>query len=394
VRDGLEDGRVLTLSELGRGQREAGQLAEGLATLRQAVLLARRQMAAQPHGREHHSDLGQALNEYGLALGRANRPQEAELAFRESIRLRQWQIAAEGGQPRDRSLLGGVLNNLAILLLQRRRPGEARRLLERAVTEQKAALTDWPADPRAVRFLSNHYDHLRKAWESLGQPLRAAAVLAEGAAELAGRESVLGVHPGAARGAWESARARPGDWQAAWRAARLAAGCLDAVARDARLDERARVALAQRYGTLVRALVCLAERRCPNSASALNNLAWELATVAEKPARDPARAVALAQRGVALAPKDGGGWNTLGVAFCRAGRWQEATEALGRSVQLRQGGDAFDWFFLAEANHHLGKAREAKDWFDRAVRWTEAHRPRDEELKRFRTEAEAALGVR
>jgi hypothetical protein len=30
-------------------------------------------------------------------------------------------------------------------------------------------------------------------------------------------------------------------------------------------------------------------------------------------------------------------------------------------------------------------------WFDRAVEWTDAHKPHDDELRRFRAEAEALL---
>jgi tetratricopeptide (TPR) repeat protein len=177
-------------------------------------------------------------------------------------------------------------------------------------------------------------------------------------------------------------------------AARLAARCLAVAAKDGNLAQEQRQALAQRYTTLTRALIRAAVRRCPNEAQALNALAWDLATATEGPARDPAQALALARRCVALTPKDGTHWNTLGVACCRARRWKEAVEALTRSVELRQGGDAFDWFFLATAHHHLGNAREARAWYDRAVKWTQTNRPEDEELKRFRAEAAAALGVR
>jgi hypothetical protein len=38
----------------------------------------------------------------------------------------------------------------------------------------------------------------------------------------------------------------------------------------------------------------------------------------------------------------------------------------------------------------VGKAVEARKWFDRAVAWTQEHAPDDEELKRFRAEAEVA----
>jgi tetratricopeptide (TPR) repeat protein len=162
---------------------------------------------------------------------------------------------------------------------------------------------------------------------------------------------------------------------------------------EGRLDQPARAALAQRYATLTRALLAEAQRRCGDRAQALNDLAWELATAPPGSARDPKRAAALARRAVGLTPEDGGAWNTLGVALCAAGCWKEAALALGRSVRLRKGGDAFDWFPLAVAEHHLGNAKQARDWFDRAVRWTQANRPGDQQLKRFRDEAAGVLGV-
>src|SRR5262249_39135863 len=80
----------------------------------------------------------------------------------------------------------------------------------------------------------------------------------------------------------------------------------------------------------------------PGSAAAHNTLAWLLATCPDVGVRDPGRAVELAQQAIALAPKTGEFWNTLGVAHYRAGHWQQARAALEKSVALRRGGDSFD----------------------------------------------------
>ena len=64
------------------------------------------------------------------------------------------------------------------------------------------------------------------------------------------------------------------------------------------------------------------EREGPWDAHTLtlsNNLAWALATCLDRGLRNPPRAVALAQSVVRQAPRDGVYWNTLGVAYCRAG---------------------------------------------------------------------------
>ena len=129
------------------------------------------------------------------------------------------------------------------------------------------------------------------------------------------------------------------------------------------------------------------ERDVPWDAHTLtlsNNLAWALATCPDRCLRNPTRAVALAQSAVRQAPRDGVYWNTLGVAYCRAGDWAAAHTALERSVELRAGGDSHDWFFLAMACWKRGQQEQALIWLDRAERWMEKNRPRNRELKRFR----------
>jgi tetratricopeptide (TPR) repeat protein len=129
-------------------------------------------------------------------------------------------------------------------------------------------------------------------------------------------------------------------------------------------------------------------------ADAQNNLAWLLATCPEIRFRDAQRALELAKRAVELAPKQGGHWNTLGVAHYRAGDWKAAVAALEKSMELRKGGDAYDWFFLAMAHWKLGDAKEARQWYDRAVQGVEKNPPNSEELRLFHTEAADALGMK
>src|SRR5262249_26813197 len=132
-----------------------------------------------------------------------------------------------------------------------------------------------------------------------------------------------------------------------------------------------------------------------------NDLAWLLANCPETKFRDPTRAVKLARKAVEQAPKAGDFWNTLGVAHHRAGEEKEAIAALDKSMELRKGGDTFDWLFLAMAHHKLGQADEARKYYDRSVQWLEknadalAKDPQHAaELKRFRTEAEDILELK
>jgi tetratricopeptide (TPR) repeat protein len=132
----------------------------------------------------------------------------------------------------------------------------------------------------------------------------------------------------------------------------------------------------------------------PNSANDQNNLAWLLATCAEPRLRDPRRAVELAKKAVELAPTEGTNWNMLGIARYRAGDWKAATAALEKSIALRKGGDSFDWFFLARARRRRGDEKGARELYDQAVQWMEKNQPKDEELVRFRAEAENVLELK
>jgi tetratricopeptide (TPR) repeat protein len=130
----------------------------------------------------------------------------------------------------------------------------------------------------------------------------------------------------------------------------------------------------------------------PDSLRARNDLAWILATSADPRFRDPPRAVELARKAAALAPRDGEIRNTLGVALYRAGEWGAAIEALDESSRLR-GGDAYDWLFLALARWRRGERDEPRRLYDRAVAWMASHSPVNEELRRFRAEAEETLNI-
>ena len=130
---------------------------------------------------------------------------------------------------------------------------------------------------------------------------------------------------------------------------------------------------------------------------AMNNLAWLLANCSDPKLRDPARAVDLAEKAIAVDPKSRYLANTLGVANYRARRWQDAIAALNSSMELDNGGGSYDWFFLAMAYWQLGDKDQARDSFHRGVEGMDkaaAKYGNDEELRRFQSEAEELLGVK
>ena len=106
-----------------------------------------------------------------------------------------------------------------------------------------------------------------------------------------------------------------------------------------------------------------------------------------------ALALELARRAVRLEKTRGVFWNTLGVAFYRNGKWQEAARALRESMLLRDGGDANDWLFMAMICQRQGQRDEAKAWFSRSLVWLKAHAAEDLLLSQFRDEAASLLGL-
>jgi serine/threonine protein kinase len=129
----------------------------------------------------------------------------------------------------------------------------------------------------------------------------------------------------------------------------------------------------------------------PDVPAVNGELAWFLATTAEPRLRDAALAVRLAQKAVAARPESADYRNTLGVAHYRNGDNKAAVAELDTAMSLRAGGNSFDWFFLAMAHRRQGDCDAAQTWFDRAVKWMVMQRPRDNELRRFRAEAQALL---
>ena len=140
----------------------------------------------------------------------------------------------------------------------------------------------------------------------------------------------------------------------------------------------------------VRSLQCMVDLD-PKRPGECNHAAWLLANCEDLDLRDPKRAVGLALQAVEHVPQEGAFWNTLGVAHYRAGNWTAATEALRRSMELRSGGDAYDWFFLAMAHQHLGESEKAIGFHRRAEAWADENGSGDDELRRVREEARGLM---
>lgn len=132
------------------------------------------------------------------------------------------------------------------------------------------------------------------------------------------------------------------------------------------------------------------------TARVANNDAWKLLTGA-KEKRDSVKALVLAQKAVQRYSSEPTFWNTLGVAFYRNNRFEEAIVQLERSLAAKgKGSGVYDQFFLAMCHAKQMDRVKSKEYFDRAVKWTELP-PRElsqteiDLLKEIREEAEQIL---
>ncbi len=125
----------------------------------------------------------------------------------------------------------------------------------------------------------------------------------------------------------------------------------------------------------------------------LNNASWLLATTPDERLRDPSLAVELARRAIQLEPTFANAYNTLGVALHRAGDWKESIHYLEKSMELRAGGDSFDWYFLAMAHWQLDQKSEALECYQKALDAANGKILSNEELARFHDEATNLLEI-
>jgi WD40 repeat protein/Tfp pilus assembly protein PilF len=135
--------------------------------------------------------------------------------------------------------------------------------------------------------------------------------------------------------------------------------------------------------------------RWPDHAPAANNLAWILLTCPPD-SRRPDEALPLALKAVELAPERFEYLNTLGVAYYRLGRFDQAVQALLQASERNPDGPtAWDFFYLAMSHQQLGEADQARDCYVKATQWWNRHPPQSpdqvEELRSIQAEADTIV---
>jgi WD40 repeat protein/tetratricopeptide (TPR) repeat protein len=159
-----------------------------------------------------------------LLLREEGRRHRAEQALLRALTIRERLVKESPEVPDLHSDLGATLNDLGIVLRDSGRLKEARRLLEEAVTHQRAALQKNPGHPTYRLFLRIHYFYLAETLVRSGDHAEAS--------RLAGRV-VQGAPDPRMGGFW---------------GAGLLARCMTLVEKDPRLSAERRRQLGQSYG--------------------------------------------------------------------------------------------------------------------------------------------------
>jgi tetratricopeptide (TPR) repeat protein len=130
-----------------------------------------------------------------------------------------------------------------------------------------------------------------------------------------------------------------------------------------------------------------------------HNLAYHLLLDPNPSLKALERATKLARRAVELAPQhlEGACLETLGMAHYRAGHWKAALTAYEKSIKLPKTDNCSAWFFLAMTRWQLGDKEQARQAYDRAIQALQSKprgKPEEQELRGFRAEAAALLGLK
>ena len=107
--------------------------------------------------------------------------------------------------------------------------------------------------------------------------------------------------------------------------------------------------------------------------------------------RDPSRAIELGKKALQNAPQYQECWELLGTAKYQAGDFKGAVESIEKAMELYNGGHGPQWLILSLSLWRSDRKEEARQWYDKAVKWLDTRRPESEELRRFREEAEALV---
>jgi eukaryotic-like serine/threonine-protein kinase len=258
-------------------------------------------------------------------------------------------------------MLADIKARLAQLLMLSNRSGEAGELLRQAIEIDERLLADLPGVAEYRLRAARDYQILGRLLTALHRVPEAETALRR---SLAIREKLFANRPGVAGYSRELASTYYD---------------LGVLLESAGRQEEAAAAFPKSIGIL--------EELAVQHPGSQRRLGWVLDTCPAVRFRDPPRARTLAEQAVRHEPDVANAWTVLGVAQYRTGDSTMAINSLQKAMELREGGGAQDWLFLAMAYWQQGDRKQAHHWYEKAAAWIGKNQPADESYLRFRAEA-------
>jgi Flp pilus assembly protein TadD len=288
----------------------------------------------------HMSRPMRALAYHRLARSRMMGPQDprAEEDFAHSIKLYRELLADSPRDPGVRRAIVDVQVDLGMQLLFTRGLPAAEAIFRQLKSIDEGLLADFPAHPDSLGRLTEHRIQIVALLESAATRTVADRELRE----------LLAVYERASA----DASASPDGARLYAPAYRRLARALEQVHRFPEAQDALR--RSRKLGGDDPELWC--------------ELARLLVMNADAAPREVEEAIALAKQSAAANPKEPACWNTLALAYLRAGQLLLATEAVQKSFALRRSeGDGSEQFVMAMISWRRGEKEAALEWYIQAV---------------------------
>jgi tetratricopeptide (TPR) repeat protein len=394
--------RANMLRDLGKN-RQSREAYDEATRLHEALL---REDPNQPH---YQVGLANTLLNTATLLSPHDHADELEALFRRAIELDRAAVAAAPGEPLFRTELALALEGQGEFFLDTGRGRQAEACVSEALEIQRKLLTDGLLRGPSRRYLARTLVGLGQVFAATGRApqaehyYREAATLLRQTVEQWPESALCRTDLAATLVVLADALKDPDRRREAEEVRRRAIRHYERLTADFPEQPHHRLRLARAYLALAELLSrCgrhdetgeILERAFeadPGNPTINDRLAWFLATTPEVALRDHALAVRLAQKAVDAKPRCAEHHTTLGVCHYRQGDYAAAIAALEAALELRGASDGTDWLFLAMAHCRLGHHATARACLERGVQWLDRLQPRDEELLRFRAEAEVLL---
>jgi tetratricopeptide (TPR) repeat protein len=342
-----------------------GRRADARSSYQRAIALGEKLVSESPSVPEYMSELALSVGSLALLGGSTLDGAESEQLHRRAIELGEKLVATSPSVPAYRRNLAVNHGSFFLYLAGRRRPKEAEHELRRAIALFEKLAADSSSAVQYQADLAMGYNNLGVILEDSGRPAEAERQY----------RSVISL----AQKLATEVSSEP-QFQ-------CELGISNLLLADLMLVSGSPIEAEQAASRAVPMLERLSDGRSRQS------LAWFLATSQFPQLCDPRRALRFAKEALEASPQSDEWLTTLGVAHYRVGEWKEAIEALERSKQFAARDDPTTGFFLAMAWWRRGERDKAHSWYDKAVRWMEKDGWPHNELRRFRAEAAALLGV-